>query len=83
MPQARRVKRLRAGISDGLSDWRNMSARDTRDKIHYDGTNCCFLDGHVEWLKFSVLMNIIHGTPDRTRGPWEWNPTYPWPPSAG
>jgi prepilin-type N-terminal cleavage/methylation domain-containing protein/prepilin-type processing-associated H-X9-DG protein len=69
------IHEWRETINDGSFAWGTYW--DKPGKIHYDGTNACYLDGHARWLKFSVMQNIILDKPDRTRGPWEWDPRYP------
>jgi len=74
------IHEARKSINDGSFVW--DIEWDIPDKIHYDGTNCCYLDGHARWLKFSVMDNIIRNRPDPTIGPWEWNPQIPRPANA-
>lgn len=52
-----------AGINDGEFNW---SSIDHPSKVHYDGTEACYLDGHAAYMKRSVGY-------DRMRA-GEWHP---------
>jgi len=74
------IHEWRKKINDGSFVW--GGTWDIPDKIHYQGTNCCYLDGHARYLKFTIMENIIYPEPDMSRGPWEWIPGETWPEGA-
>lgn len=61
------IHESRDTINDGLYLWRNNSL-DVPDKVHYDGTNVSFCDGHARWMSNIELMRI------ETKTPWDWDP---------
>jgi len=86
-PEIKRADRMllfihewRRNINDGSFVW--GGSWDRPDKIHYQGTNCSYLDGHARYLKFTIMENIMYGPPDNSRGPWEWIPGEVWPDTA-
>jgi prepilin-type N-terminal cleavage/methylation domain-containing protein/prepilin-type processing-associated H-X9-DG protein len=43
------------GINDGYFCWRS-NFNDMPSSIHYDGTTCSYVDGHVRWVGFKRLL---------------------------
>ena len=74
------IHEARQTINDGAFVWDVEWDKPTG--IHFDGANCCYLDGHVKWQSFPMLMNVIRNRPDTSIGPWEWDPERAWPPEA-
>jgi prepilin-type N-terminal cleavage/methylation domain-containing protein/prepilin-type processing-associated H-X9-DG protein len=64
------IHEQRRTINDGSFVW--DQGWDKPDRIHYEGTNCCYLDGHARYLKYSLREEIV------TTRPWEWNPGLRW-----
>ncbi len=43
------------GINDGYFSWRGTFS-DVPNKIHYEGTTCSYVDGHVKWISYEQLL---------------------------
>jgi len=44
-----------SGINDGYFAWRT-DYNDLPSDIHYDGTTCSYVDGHVKWISYKQLL---------------------------
>ncbi len=61
----------KAGINDGYLEW----PADTNDKIHYEGTDCSFADGHVKWLsndQMAKIQKLGYASPWARNGYYYW-----------
>ena len=53
-----------AGMNDSVYDSSPGNGQDRPNHVHYDGTDVCYLDGHVRWKKYEDLNK------EHTRGEW-------------
>jgi len=44
-----------SGINDGYFMWKT-DYNDLPSKIHFDGTTCSYVDGHVKWISYNQLL---------------------------
>ena len=65
--ETRGQKNVCPGINDGYFSWPG----DFYDKIHYEGTACCYADGHVKWLPNLEMKRCENVNPS----PW-WRNSY-------
>lgn len=59
------IHEQRRGINDGIFVGDRDYAQDLPDRVHYDGTNLCYVDGHARGATYDQLLQ------ERDAGYWE------------
>lgn len=61
------------GINDGYFSWKGTFS-DVPDAIHYNGSTCSYVDGHVKWISFDQLQSDSDYKDANNNNPYsQWN----------